>query len=368
MEPAAHFPAPISAPELVRQELDPIDWVVPYLVPEGLTLLLGPPRIGKSELCLDLALGVGGDGGALGTLDVEPGEVLYLALEHTRRRLQERIQFLLADQPVPARLDIMTLDSAFPQLDQGGREQIESWIVAHPNARLVVVDPLGRVAPALQAKRRMQGTFAASLNQLRQFATERGIALLLVQRTRKHNAYDAAEAVYDAFGLSQAADNVLFLKRTSDARTVTLTATGPHADDEDYMLLWHHEELRWCLMGEADEVGLSRAREEILRVLQDEGRALTPREVYDILVAEADQMLYNPVASHDAVRQRMYQMRRAGLLNAFGGRYYPRVSIAARGGDGAVDADPATADDPDVADDPEAARSLAEARDRDLTP
>ena len=88
VQPAAHAPAPISAPDLVRQELDPIDWGVAHLVPQGLTLLLGPPRIGKRELCLDLALG---GGGALGTLDVEPGEVLYLALEHTRRRLQERM-------------------------------------------------------------------------------------------------------------------------------------------------------------------------------------------------------------------------------------------------------------------------------------
>ena len=55
MQPAAHTPTPISAPELVRQDLDPIDWVVPYLVPQGLTLLLGPPRWGKSEVCLALA-------------------------------------------------------------------------------------------------------------------------------------------------------------------------------------------------------------------------------------------------------------------------------------------------------------------------
>ena len=68
----------VLAPELVRQELDPIIRVVPSLVPEGLTQLLGPPRIGKSEICLDLAL------------------------EHTQR-LQERIQCLLADDPEAAR-------------------------------------------------------------------------------------------------------------------------------------------------------------------------------------------------------------------------------------------------------------------------
>ena len=103
-------------------------------------------------------------------------------------------------------------------------------------------------------------------------------------------------------------------------------------------------------------------------MLNDEGRGLTPREVYDILVADADRMLYNPAASHDAVRQRMYQMRRAGLLDAVAGRYYPLVSIAACDDDGAVPADPDTADDRDADDHPEAARSFAEARDRDLPP
>ena len=91
VQPAAHSPEPISAPDLVRQALEPIDWVVAHLVPAGVTLLLGPPRSGTSELCRYLASGVGDGTGALGTLDVERGEVVYLALEHTRRRLQERM-------------------------------------------------------------------------------------------------------------------------------------------------------------------------------------------------------------------------------------------------------------------------------------
>ena len=90
MQPAAHAPKPISAPDLVRQERDPIDWGVPFLVPQGVPLLLGSPRIGTRERCRALALGVGRIG-ALGLLDVERGEVLSLALAHTRQRLQERM-------------------------------------------------------------------------------------------------------------------------------------------------------------------------------------------------------------------------------------------------------------------------------------
>jgi RecA-family ATPase len=54
---------------------------VPGIVCEGLSLLAGPPKVGKSWLSLDLALSVAGGGKAFGAIPVQPGPVLYLALE-----------------------------------------------------------------------------------------------------------------------------------------------------------------------------------------------------------------------------------------------------------------------------------------------
>jgi RecA-family ATPase len=57
-------------------------------VPEGCILLAGPPKVGKSWLTLGLGLSVASGGKALGRIDVTAGQVLYLALEDTPRRLK----------------------------------------------------------------------------------------------------------------------------------------------------------------------------------------------------------------------------------------------------------------------------------------
>ena len=79
---------PIAATELWGKTFPAVRWAVPGLLPEGVTLLAGSPKIGKSWLALGIAVAVATGGIALGTIPVDPGEVLYLALEDTQRRLQ----------------------------------------------------------------------------------------------------------------------------------------------------------------------------------------------------------------------------------------------------------------------------------------
>src|SRR3712207_5876754 len=132
--------APISASDLLRKQFDPLRWIVPELIPEGLTLLAGPPKIGKSWLCLDLALAVAGYGQFLDEVEVETGDVLYLALDDTQRRLQERIRRLLGEKPVPERLDIFSADHSAPSLVDGGLELVEQWMASHADPRVLIVD------------------------------------------------------------------------------------------------------------------------------------------------------------------------------------------------------------------------------------
>jgi hypothetical protein len=61
-------PSPFSLQELLAKVLPPVRWAVPAILPEGLTLLAGKPKQGKSWLGLSLALAIGLGGFALGKL------------------------------------------------------------------------------------------------------------------------------------------------------------------------------------------------------------------------------------------------------------------------------------------------------------
>ena len=79
----------------MTKELPPIRYVVPGIIAEGLTLLAGKSKIGKSWLILGTAIAVATGGYALGSIKVDEGDVLYLALEDNERRLQSRLKKLL---------------------------------------------------------------------------------------------------------------------------------------------------------------------------------------------------------------------------------------------------------------------------------
>ena len=62
---------PKSAKDLLSRELPPVKWSVPGVLPEGVTILAGKPKMGKSWLALGLCVAVASGGYALGKIPVE---------------------------------------------------------------------------------------------------------------------------------------------------------------------------------------------------------------------------------------------------------------------------------------------------------
>ena len=141
-EPAGWKPNIITAPELVQKEFKPIQWAVDGILPEGVTLLVGAPKLGKSWLCLNLAVSVALGGKAFGKVDCQPGNVLYLALEDNQRRMKRRLLAMDFDDP-PANLEFSF--DWFRLGDEHGDAYIAKWLNQHSDARLIIVDTLKKI-------------------------------------------------------------------------------------------------------------------------------------------------------------------------------------------------------------------------------
>jgi hypothetical protein len=186
--PVDHVLTPVSrrtswtAADLMAAEFPPARFAVPNLIPEGLTFFAGAPKLGKSWLALGLGIAIASGGRALGTIEVEPGEVLYLSLEDSPRRLQERLGYVLDGETPPKGLQIET---EWPRLGSGGAEQIEGWIDEHPNVRLVIVDVFTRIrAPEVKRADLYRADYDAA-SELQAIAIRRGIAIVAIYHTRK---------------------------------------------------------------------------------------------------------------------------------------------------------------------------------------
>ena len=93
-----------NAIDLANMNLPEPRYVVEGVLPEGASLLVAKPKVGKSMLMQQIAVAVAMGGKALGKIDVEQGRVLYLMLEGSKRGLKRRLRAMIPDGPWPENL------------------------------------------------------------------------------------------------------------------------------------------------------------------------------------------------------------------------------------------------------------------------
>jgi hypothetical protein len=235
-----------NAADLMHREFPDPKWAVPGLVAEGLNLLVGAPKLGKSWLCLGLAVAVASGGVALGKVPVEAGSVLYAALEDTPRRLQGRLRSVLHGDPAPAGLHITT---GLPKMPDA-TAYLDGWLAAHKDARLVIVDVLRKIRPP-DLGRNAYGEDYDVMSTLKSLADRHGVAVIAVHHTRKQiDDSDVFNEVSGSTGLTGAADAILIAKRARNTAEAVLHVTGRDVTEQEYGLTWQVETCQWELLDE----------------------------------------------------------------------------------------------------------------------
>lgn len=268
--------------DLNAVEFPPLRFVVDGIMPEGLGLLIGAPKVGKSWLALALALAVAMGRPALGGAEVERGAVLYLAMEDGERRLQDRCGRLLVGEPIPTGLDYVTT----PPKPRDVLGIVAVWLDEHPRG-VVIIDTLGKVMPptlpgesAYERDYRVVGAY-------KRLADEHpGSAVIIVHHDRKATSDDFVDAVSGTHGLAGAADFVVVLDRKRNEAAGLLKVTGRDVPEHEYAVDVEHG--RWKLrdgdLADAAEAARevratagvgTRSREVIAYVLGADG-AVTP--------------------------------------------------------------------------------------------
>jgi hypothetical protein len=269
-----------SARDLLAAELTPPRVVVERLLTEGITLIVGKPKTGKSLLVLGIGTAVTLGGYALGRLTVERGKVLYLALEDGEKRVQTRLRDLLGGNPTPEGLFIAT---KWDPLDKGGLNALKDWLNAHPDTRLIIIDTLKRVRPQQTGAQRIYDADYEALAPLADLAHAYGVAVLVVHHTRKTAAEDPMDLINASTGLGAAADTVLVLSRQRNAASATLTVMSRDLDESELTLAWDPTLHSYCITETPDFPSRRQPRENILRVLREAQERLTPSQVADQL-------------------------------------------------------------------------------------
>lgn len=329
---------------LDAQDFPSLRWVLPGLLPEGLALLVGGPKIGKSHLSLDVSLAVAEGGCALGSVEVgDPRPVLLLALEDGDRRLQERARRLLDGRPIPRRLAYMT------RVEPGlVVETIAAWLGRVDGEPLVVLDTLGKVMHPGKAGESAYVRDYKMTGALKRITDDRpGMCLLALHHDRKAESADFVDGVSGTNGIAGAADSVLMLTRSRVDTSGLLSVTGRDVPEAEYAVSMTGG--RWSLTGDGLAAAAAAAETARATAALGDRSAVVVRFVSDhpegVRAAEVAEVI-----GTDADTAGRYLRRLAGggrVVKVDRGLYVPVSAVSEVSGSD-TDAEPDTSDRPDT--------------------
>jgi hypothetical protein len=298
-----------SAADLVARDFPEPKWAVPQIVAEGLTILAGKPKTGKSWLALDFAAAVAGGYAALGNIECRQGPVLLLALEDNDRRLNQRLRAVLQGQPAPRNLQIAT---SWRRADAGGLDDVQAWLATSPSARLVVIDTLQMIRGQRSKNDGVYADDYRAVGELKALADKASVPFVLVHHLRKESAGDPLESVSGTAGITGSADTILVLKREPKDTLGLLYVRGRDVPEAEIAMQFDEATGKWLRLVGADDFRRSKERNAIIRSLLDMGEPMTPAEIADAIGKPRN----------SSIRMLLHRMRKAGdIVKCADGRY-----------------------------------------------
>ena len=275
----------VEAGTLMDMEFRPTGFLIEKLLGKGVYLLAGASKIGKSWLVLWLADQVS-KGLPVWELKTAPCAVLYVSLEDTQQRIQQRLNDVTGGET--GALHIATESEL---LGNGFEEQLTGFLMEHPDVGFVIIDTLQRIRPVKAEKYSYAGDYEV-MTALKNIADAFNITVLLVHHTRKEESGDAFNMISGTTGLLGCADGALVLQKPSRlSPEATLDVTGREMADLQLRLRFNEQTKHWDFVGYGhDELPQSDPILEAVQALVAERRKWkgTATELLELLQGKLD--------------------------------------------------------------------------------
>ena len=303
----------IDGETLMSQPLTPLNFVVDTLLSQGLHILAGSPKVGKSWLALWLAVTVA-KGEAVWGMGVKQGTTLYLCLEDSTLRIQNRLFEITEDAPASVHF---TTNS--DTLGKGLEEQLRAFLSEHPDTVLVIIDTLQMIRGT-----GYDNTYAndyRDLSALKRIADAHGIAILLIHHLRKELADDVFSRISGTTAISGATDSNFVLRKSKRREnTATLYCTGRDIPYRELALEFDGEDHGWKLLSDDCEQ-TEQPSERILFLLSEllrrQPEISAPAKVLLEKIDPAGAEWLTPNSFSHRIRKSVDALRRNGITVSF---------------------------------------------------
>lgn len=233
-----------SSEYIMNTPMKPIEYCVDGLISQGLFVLAGAPKVGKSWLALDMCLSIAKGEKVLGK-ETLCGHAVYLSLEDSLIRLQNRL-YELTDEPS----DNLNFAIMAESISNGLPEQIEYCRKRFDDLKIVVIDTLQKVRNESESS---YSSDYKELSVLKSLADKLGIAIVLVHHTRKCSDGDPFNMISGSTGLSGCVDgSMVLIESKRGSRKAKLYCVGRDIENQEIKVVF--ESSRWKVSDEIKNI------------------------------------------------------------------------------------------------------------------
>ena len=236
----------IDGETLMDMRIKPISFCIDSLLPQGVSILCGAPKIGKSWLVLDWCVRIA-KGEEVWGFKTTIGTTLYLCLEDNLSRIQQRLNEITDE--VSCNVFFATSSCS---MSDGLPEQIEMFVAEHNDTVLVVIDTFQMIR-----NKNKDSTYAndyQEIEELKRLTDKLKISLLIVHHLRKQGDNDPLNKISGTTGISGAVDTTLILDKSKRSQNnATLICTGRDIEYRELELNFSKDNHIWDLISDSVE-------------------------------------------------------------------------------------------------------------------
>ncbi len=288
--------------ELWNTTFPQLQFLVDTLIPEGLSLLVAAPKVGKSYWLATLIVCLLGEVAPFGKADLKPRgcDVLLITPDDpSARRLQNRIMSIAEDLGLN-RDDLkynLTIEEEWAPIEDGGAEDLDAWLLEHPDCKAVFIDTLDRLREGTNGHN-WQKADEQAMAALKAIADARGVTIVGTHHDRKNkDSDDVLDVVSGGRKITGGVDAILVLKRPRNSPYAQLQVIGRDVEDVEYHMAFDYPV--WAMgdkVQDGDATPTQRTRkDEVFDVLRENGQAMTAEAVHTALAKAGTSMTLDNV-------------------------------------------------------------------------
>ena len=247
------FPNIKTLSEILSLEVPPQEWLIKDFLPLGTTLLVGPPKIGKSYFVLHLMSRI---------LEQDKG-AFYYAGEDDARRLKLRLNQLGLENG-----EALFHPGRTAPLGTNPIATVRSILTQRTNVKAAFIDTMHHILPRLKKSRDYED-YVHDLKPWSELALSLNKSILMVHHTRKENN-EADSNPYNSIlgsqGIMASFDNIMMMKKTSDGKGAVLNIIGKDVEEKEYRLKKLH--VGWEIVGLESEASLGDTQTKVFALIK----------------------------------------------------------------------------------------------------